>query len=240
MDPKSRQLSLSLGDFAQEGVYLIFPDSSRLALTRDNVQAVTKRFWEDPGKISPGAKAAIEFQRCPFCPLKGRKDLCDALRPVLPFLEVMDKFASYDKVTAVYHKDGDDVYYISDTSIQRALRYISLMSLMQYCHIGRKFWKYYLGINPLMGAKEVTRILYLNIFYLNKGDKGSVSGIIKEFVDKITATASNQVRRMNLIAKSDALANAFADACIPAIFLSSDIENVTAKEFSAFEHKLPQ
>lgn len=236
MDPKSE--FIDLGYYKEEGVYLIFRDSSRLDITKASVEKKAKEYWEDPSRISPKVKEAIEFQRCPFCPLKGKRDLCDALRPVLPYMEVMDKFASYDKVTAIYRNENDDVCQVSNTTMQRALRFIATISLMRYCLAGRKFWKYFLGINPIMRAREVTRTLYTNIFYLNKGDRDAVAAAIKEFSETVTATGSNQVRRMNLIAKSDVFANAFVETCVPTMFLSSHIEEMTAEEFAVFDKKM--
>jgi len=49
-------MNLSLSDFKDEGLYLIFPDLSRVILTRDNIQKVTKEYWENPEKISPQVK----------------------------------------------------------------------------------------------------------------------------------------------------------------------------------------
>ena len=50
-----------------------------------------------------------------------------------------------------------------NTTMQRALRYISNLSLMEYCRLGRKFQKYYKGIIPIAGTEEIVNRMYLNI-----------------------------------------------------------------------------
>jgi len=239
MEKENKIINFDLNDFEQEGLYLIFPDLSRVVLTRERIQKVTKEYWEDPEKIPPQVKKAIEFQRCPFCPLKGQKDFCDALRPILPFLEVVDKYVSFDKVTAVYKDENKDLFYVADTTMQEALKFISIMSLMQYCQIGRKYWKYYLGITPLVGGKETAQRLYLNIYWLNKGDMEAVKKTIAIFDEQIRITADNQVKRMNLICKNDAFMNAFVNTQAAAVFLNMDIEKSLIKAIDEFEKKIP-
>ncbi len=217
-------MNLSLSDFKDEGLYLIFTDLSRIVLTRNNIQKITKEYWESPEKIPPQVKKAIEFQRCPFCPLKEQEDFCDALRPILPFLEVIDRYVSFDRITAVYKGEDKDLYHIADTAMQDALKYISIISLMQYCQIGRRYWKYYLGIMPLVGGKETAQRLYLNIYWLNKGDMEATKKTIAMFDEQIRITAANQVKRMNLICKNDAFMNAFVSTQAATMFLSMDIE----------------
>jgi len=231
-------MNLSLDDFKDEGLYLIFPDLSRIVLTRNNIQKITKEYWESPEKIPPQVKKAIEFQRCPFCPLKEQKDFCDALRPIVPFLEVIDKYVSFDKITAVYKGEDKNLYHIADTAMQDALKFISIMSLMLYCQIGRKYWKYYFGIMPLMGGQEMARRLYLNIYWLNKGDMEAVKKTITVFGEQIRITSGNQVKRMSLICKNDAFMNAFVNTQITTVFLSLDMGKSLDKAYEEFEKKI--
>lgn len=240
MGEENKIINLFLNDFEEEGLYLIFPDSSRIVLTRNNIQRVTKEFWENPEKISPKAKEAIEFQRCSFCPLKGQKDFCDALRPVLPFLEIIDQYVSFDTVTAVYKGKNKDLYYVADTTMQEALKFVSIMSLMEYCQIGRKYWKYYLGIIPFMSGQEMARSLYLDIYWLNKGDMEAIKKTITLFEEQIRITSGNQIKRMGLICKNDVFMNLFVKMQAPTTLLSMNIENSLAKSFDEFEKLIPQ
>ena len=48
-----QQKDLSLGDYEQPGLYLILKDSTRLALTAENIERVTLDYWTNPAKIPP-------------------------------------------------------------------------------------------------------------------------------------------------------------------------------------------
>ncbi len=116
--------------------------------------------------IPPDIKEADEFQRCSICPERRQTGLCGALRPVLPFLEHVDKYASFDKVTAVYRVKGQEVLNVAATTMQIALSYVVLLTLMYYCLNGREYWRYYFGVVPLAGAETVVARVYLNIYWL--------------------------------------------------------------------------
>lgn len=191
------------------GLYLFFENSDPMALTRENIEKVTKEYWMQPEKIPEHVKKSIDFKRCWFCPLKEKDDLCDALRPILPLLSNIDAFNSYDDVTAVYKGDEQNLYHVSRTTMQRALRYISNLSLMSYCRVGRKYRKYFIGINPVEETEAIANRLYLNIFWNHAGDTGTTDGIIKTMSREITTTTHNQLNRLRLICKNDAFINAF-------------------------------
>jgi len=231
---EEKQINLNLNNYEQKGLYLIFPDASRLELTRGNIERAAKEFWEDPDKIAPNVKKAIEFQRCPFCPLKGKDEFCDAIRPILPFLEAVDKYVSFDKVTAVYRGDDKNLLHIADTTMQEALKFVSLLSLMQYCQIGRKYWKYYFGIMPVEGGKDAAIRMYLNIYWLLNGVQAQITELISVFKEEIRITSENQVKRLNLICKNDAFMNAFVNTQIAIEFLSMDIDSILKMSFDNF------
>lgn len=235
---EKKSIALDLSDYAEKGLYLILKDASRLVLTRKNIEKVTAEFWNDPQGLPLRIKETIEFQRCPFCPLKGRNGFCDALRPILPFLEVIDKYVSFDKVTAIFKGEEKDLLYVSQTTMQEALKYISVLSLMQYCQVGRKYWKFYFGIIPLMGGKEAAMRLYLNIYWLYKKDKEEIEKIIAKFNEEIRISAQNQVKRLNLLCKNDAFLNAFVNAQIGIEFLSLNMEDILKVSFENFEKNL--
>ncbi len=193
----------------QPGLYLFFENAAPMKLTRENIENITREYWTSPDKIPEQVKKSIDFKRCPFCPLKKKDDLCDALRPILPLFESIDKFNSYDDVTAVYKGDENSLYHVSRTSMQRALRYISNLSLMTYCRVGRKYRKYFMGINPVEETEAIANRLYLNIFWHHAGDTGTINKIIKTMNQKITTTTHNQLNRLRLICKNDAFINAF-------------------------------
>jgi hypothetical protein len=196
-------------DYGQIGLYLLLQDSTRLVLTRENIEKVSTEYWANPDKIPPDVREAGEFQRCSFCPSKKQEDFCDALRPILPLLDVVDKYVSYDRVVAIYKPDEKGMLHISRTSMAEGLRYVCMLSLMNYCQSGRKYWKYYFGIIPIVGVIEFTNRLYLNILWLHEGDKEKIDMAVSEFYEHITNATTNQLARLKLICKHDAFLNAF-------------------------------
>jgi len=206
---EKKTITLELSRYKQPGLYLILEDSTELLLTREHIEEVTEEMWADPQKIPLSAKEAVEFQRCGFCPLKGKNDFCDALRPTLPLLDIVDKYNSFDEVTAIYKGDDEELCHVSHTTMQRALRYISNLSLMAYCQIGRKYWKYFIGIIPIMDTQETANRLYLNIFWAHEGNKEAVDQIISKMSEEITITSQNKAARLRLICDNDAFLNAF-------------------------------
>jgi hypothetical protein len=69
---ENRIVDLRLSDFEKEGLYLLFPDSTKLELTKENIEKVTDSYWQDLTKIPEDKRKAIEFQKCYFCPHKNK------------------------------------------------------------------------------------------------------------------------------------------------------------------------
>jgi hypothetical protein len=165
---ENRILNLRLSDFEKEGLYLLFSDSTMLELTKENIEKVTESYWQDPTKIPEDKRKAIDFQKCYFCPHRDKEDICDSIRPVLPFLDIFDQYVSYDEVIAVYKGNEDKLVHVKETTMQDALKYVSILSLLRYNLILQKYWKYYYGIIPIMSGKEVATRVYLNMYWLHK------------------------------------------------------------------------
>lgn len=176
---EDRLLDLRLSDFEKEGLYLLFPDSTKLELTKESIEQVTDRYWKDPMKIPEDKKKAIDFQKCYFCPHKNEEDICDSIRPMLPFLDIVDKYVSYDKVIAVYKGNEEKLVHVRATTMQDALKYVSILSLLRYNLVLQKYWKYYYGIIPIMGGREVATRVYLNMYWLHKGNLEEIKEMIR-------------------------------------------------------------
>jgi len=233
-------VNLQLSECPQAGLYLFFKDGSKATFTREHIQKKAEEYWNDPQKISPQAKAAGKFQRCTFCPLRKEDDFCDAIRPVMPFLEIMDKYISFDRVVAVYREREGGLCHVADTTMQQALIYVSIISLMHYCPIGRRYWKYYRGVMPLEGGEESAIRIYLNMYRLHNGNKEEMNKVINTFVAQLKVTTRNQVERMALISKNDAFMNAFIKMHSGLTFLTMDmdIEKTVEAAFQEFEKSL--
>jgi hypothetical protein len=229
-------ITLELSHYRQPGLYLILEDATELLLTRENIEKVTEEMWMDPEMIPPSVKEAVEFQRCHFCPLRGNEDLCDALRPTLPLLDIVDKYNSFDQVTAIYKGDDEEVCHVSYTTMQRALRYISNLSLMAYCQIGRKYWKYFIGIIPIMDTQETANRLYLNIFWAHGGDQEAVDETISTMSKEITITSQNKAARLRLMCDNDAFLNAFVLTHMLTDILFENKDRNLKESLESFDH----
>jgi len=228
-------MNVILGDYEQKGLYLLLEDSSIISLTERNIERTAKEFWEDPNKMPIQVKKAADFQLCGICPERGNEAICYSLHPVLPFLELIDQYFSFDKVTAIYREDEEGLLYISETAMQNALQYISMLSLLSYCRVGRKYWKYYYGVIPIMGVDAAVNKFYLNIYWLHEGKMDEINQFISEFKENISIISENVIKRLNLICKKDAFVNAFFNTHVFAEFLSMDMEEVLKRTFCAHD-----
>jgi hypothetical protein len=231
---EDRILDLRLSDFEKEGLYLLFPDSTRLELTKENIEKVTDRYWQDLTKIPEDKRKAIDFQKCYFCPHKNKEDICDSIRPMLPFLDIVDQYVSYDKIIAVYKGNEDKLVHVKATTMQDALKYVSILSLLRYNLVLQKYWKYYYGIIPIMGGREVATRVYLNMYWLHHGNLEEIKEVIKRFGEELRVSSTNQVKRLNLVCKNDAFVNAFVNTQLVAQFLVH-IGGILTKSFDDFE-----
>ncbi len=229
---KSISINEVLKDFEREGLYLIFTDGVVLDLSRENVEKAAAEFWQDESKISPELKEAVEFQRCSFCPLNGTDAFCDAIRPTIPFLEHLDKYVSFDKVTAVYKDAEGGVIHVCETTMQQGLKYVSILSLIHYCKAGQKYREYFLGVIPVMQPEEMAMRLYLNVCYLHGMEKKKIDKFLLAFKDRITTTSRNQVERMNLICNNDAFMNAFVNTQIVTEILNMSTKKKLEEAFA--------
>jgi hypothetical protein len=229
------EMNLKFKEFEKPGLYLIFSDGSKLILTKENIELTVETYWNDITKIPLQVRKAIEFQRCYFCPLKRIEDMCDAIRPTIPFLEIVDKYVSFDKITAVYRDENKDILYISSTTMQQALKYVSILSLMHYCRKGRTYWRYFWGINPLMHGREIASRLYLNLIFLHNCNMDEINKVILKFKEEIKITSKNQVARMNLVCQNDAFSNSFVNTQIITEILSMNLDKALEAAFKNFE-----
>jgi hypothetical protein len=234
---ENRILDFRLSDFEKEGLYLLFPDSTKLDLTKENIEKVTDRYWQDPTKIPEDKRKAIDFQKCYFCPRKNEEDICDSIRPLLPFLDIVDKYVSYDKVIAVYKGNEDKLVHVRATTIQDALKYVSILTLLRYNLVLQKYWKYYYGIIPIMGGREVATRVYLNMYWLHNGNLEEIKEMIKRFREELKVSSTNQVKRLNLVCKNDAFVNAFVNTQLVTEFLVN-IDDILTKSFNNFESSI--
>lgn len=213
-------LHLKFEDYAKKGLYLKISDSKVIDLTIERIELLAESYWQDANKLSADVKEAIEFQRCSFCPLKGEKSICDAIRPILPLIEDLGNFVSFQNVIALFKDDGKEVLHLANTTMQNALRYVSIVSLIYFCQAAKKYQNFFSGVIPLMSGKKVAREIYLNMYWHHKGKKEDIEATISKFNKVLFETSQNQVRRLNLLSIEDGLKNAYVNTHIIGELLS--------------------
>ncbi len=212
MTIKDLPLTFRGEDFKKEGLYLLFPDGQEIKIVRDEIEKLSEEFWLDPKKIHPEIKQLPEFQPCDHCPHHGEDVLCLALRPILPYLKNVDQYMSYDEVTAVFSSGDSSEVKISKTTIQQALKYVAILSLIYYCEMGNRYCGFFKGINPLMAPSEISNSLFENIRALYGDDKERIKKEISHFQKEVLESTQCLVKRLRLICENDAFINAFINA----------------------------
>ena len=104
-------------DFTTPGIYLTFKDGARLILDHDQVEDYARCFLNDPAKVPEFVKQAADFQPCDICPQRDSGEFCHALRPVLPFFDILDRYASHDSVHLAYYAPDKEKHYYDDKPV---------------------------------------------------------------------------------------------------------------------------
>jgi len=191
-----------------EGLYLYAEGGVFFDLSRVRIQRLAEAYWNDPAKLSPSVRQDDAFQACDVCPFKGHNALCSAMKPLLPFLEEMDRFHSYDKVTAVYvPKRG--LEYVADTTMQTALQYVTNMGIFEYCEGAKRYHQYFYGIDPFLNMNENLARLFLNVYWLKRGNQNQIDELIGEMQAVIKVISGNSIKRLAVMCKSDVFINAY-------------------------------
>lgn len=201
-------LSLDFSPFSLPGMYIVRPDGRVVSLS-------------DRCRLPEEVRAAAAYHPCTVCPERDAARICHALKPVLPFLE-LGEYRSYDPVVAVFRAESgdDDVLHVARTTMQRALQYVSALSLTHYCEVGRKYGAFFTGVIPFMSAEQIAERVYLNIHWALRGDRERIEATVRSMAEELTITSRCQVDRMRLICSQDALVNAFVSTQVSALFLS--------------------
>lgn len=235
----SESVQLNFGKFQQPGLYLMFDDGRFLALTRDFIDEMRERYLRDPSLLPPSVRNAPAYAPCDVCPDRDTALICHAIPTVFPFLEDVDRFLSYETVTAIFRPEpgestgSESLLHVTRTSMQRAMQYISILSLMYYCEVGRAYFKYFAGIIPIMDPLMVVERVYLNIYWDLRGDLEAIHELISKMRSELDVTVRCQMDRLHLLCKRDAFLNAFATTHIATQFLEGDFETLLRERFES-------
>lgn len=199
---------------AEPGLYLLWPDGNRMGLTRAYIDSCTQRMLADPYSIPLSVRAAAAYRPCDICPERDQAVICHAIMPVLPFLAEVDRYLSYDRVTAVYREEGSDILNVVETTMHEALKFICILSVIQYCEVGHQYQPYFARVNPLMPPDDLAAAVYRNIFLEAQGDRERVAVTILRMREELLHTTRCQMARVKLVCQQDAFLNAYVSTYV--------------------------
>ncbi|MFH0984732.1 MAG: hypothetical protein V1882_04275 [Candidatus Omnitrophota bacterium] len=225
-------MQLKTEQYKKEGMYLSFQNGETLDLSVENIQKLSEEFWKDPHRLPLAMRQHDDFKTCKVCPHRGQDVLCSAMKPLLPFLEQMEKYLSCDYVTAIYVQ-GDGKITISETDLQHALQYVTNMALFEYCEDVQRYQPYFKGIVPLMSLEEAIVRLAMNVFWIHRDHPAEADRVIAELREHVTETSKSCIKRLTVMCRSDAFRNAYLKTQTFIEFLAMDPKVILRKYFSA-------
>jgi hypothetical protein len=225
----SSSVLVDFENYSDPGLYLHFEDGRILRLTRRFIEEMAQKYLSDPGLLPQAIREAPAYAPCEICPKRETAQICHAIPTVFPFIEDMNRFLSFQKVVAVFRSEPEEDHSegeltVSHTSVQRALQYVSILSLMGYCEVGLTYYKYFTGIVPIMNPLALIERVYLNIFWDMKGNQEAIHALIAKMHQDLDFTLNCQLSRLQLFCKSDAFLNAFVNTHVITQFLEGDME----------------
>ena len=208
--------------FPEPGLYLLLPGGEWVVMTHHVVETAVCAMLADPDAIPDHIRAAVDYKPCNICPARDTAEICHAIMPVLPFFDALDKYLSHEAVTAVYR---DEIgLSVTETTMQSALTYITVLSLTQYCEVGQEYGCFFEGVNPLMPSDQIARFVFQSIFLASDGDLTKVRNAIATISVNLLETARCQVKRLSLISGRDSLQNAFVNTEMIMQFVEIEFE----------------
>lgn len=203
-----------LATYSGTGLSLLFDDGRILRLTEDVVHAAARRLENDMSALPPEIRDEQDFKPCAVCPERDTAAMCHALPAIVPFLEELRDYNSFNEVTALFVEqsaDGEYIMHLRRTTLQRALQYIAIQSVLYYCETGRLYYKYFSGVIPFTSAEDIAERIYANIMLEQNGDKAAVAGIIETMRENLMITMQCQIKRVRLVSHTDVFMNAFVN-----------------------------
>lgn len=227
MENTGKNISLNLDNFQSEGLWLIFSDSSQIALTRDIIDQIAKVYLVDPENLPPELEDAKDFRACAHCPKKNEYIICSALKPILPFIASIDQYQSFEEVTAVFHATNSSVLHVSYTTMQQALIYVAILSLVYFCDSSERYCRFFQDINPLVDGEIISRRVYANIYLYHQGNQNDINSTISALKKSIYESTRSLTKRLRLLCENDSFINAFVNANLIMTFLELEVEKAT-------------
>ena len=222
-------MNIDTRSYLEEGMYLHCENGAFFDFSVSNVATLSDEYWDDTSKLAIDLRQDENFKTCSVCPYRGEDVMCSSIKPILPFLENLTDFHSFDRVTVIY-RDTNHILSTQETDMQTALQYLTNMSVFQYCEDMKSYNQYFKGINPLQPFEENVQTVLLNIFWQCKGDKQQTKKVSGEVQKAIDITSRNCIKRIRLLCKNDAFMNAYVKTHAIGTFLSMSADKLAETE----------
>jgi hypothetical protein len=225
-------MNIEPGLLEKDGLYIYFKNGKILDLSKERIQTLGNQYWKDVSHLSNKLQRNKSLYLECICMIIPSRPECSAMKPLLPILDELESFSSHDNVGALYVDRGIG-HYFSTISLQHALKYLSDISLFDHCECTKKFRKYFRGIDPFMETKEAGCRLFMNIYWIEKGDRQLVNQIVKEMQKVFLFSARCCSKRLDNFCRSDALMNAYVISHGILFTLSMDIDRILNDYFDS-------
>lgn len=148
--------------------------------------------------------------------------------PTLPFFDDIDRYVSYDRVTAVYRDSEEATLIVSETTMANALQFVTILSLTSYCEVGKAYEPFFKGVNPLMPLDKIGKAVFQNIYLAAKGNIKQAQKMVTKMSEEILHVAQCQTKRLRLISNRDAFLNAYVNTELITHFVSNELDALIA------------
>ena len=222
-------MQIDLKTFRKDGMYLYLSDGRFMDFSKERIQQLGYVYWENPKKLPRHIRESKDFKTCTVCPFNGQDVLCSVMKPLLPFLEEMTTFSPQERVSVVYVSRGL-VQYVPETTMQKALQYITNMSLFEYCEDGKKYAQYFQGIHPFMTLNEAGSRLILNVYWGLKGDRERIVQVVEEMSREIEIMSQSCIKRLKSMCQSDAFIGAYVESQVLVGSLAREVKGMIKQQ----------
>ncbi len=228
-----QSISKSFEGLPDEGLYLLLPDGQELSLHRDNVESCAQKMWDDPDLIPPPMKKDLRVLRCGFC--SETNGMCNSLRIILPQIQILHKYQSFDKVNVAI-KTNERITYYPEIEFQRALMFLVNMSFLNYCTVTRNIGPYLEGATALMSPMDIAKLLVSNVLAKTQGDMKAAKQVLVYLSSLVDITTHNKLDRLAQLTKSDVISNAMVNFALPFRYIFTllpheNVSSITVEEY---------
>ena len=215
-----------LAEFKEPGFYIIFENGEKVSINKSSITSSKEIFKKET--VNSEIKDAPKFKKCGFC-LSQDKVICDAIGPIFPLIEILNKYDSFEKAILIWKHDEKDTFFSMFKDLQTALGQIALWSMTDYCYLSGKYSHYFDGIIPYMSREQISKIILKNIALSCSLIFEDTKKEVIRFAKLMQITTENRIRRVQFLSRTDAVANAYIKALVPIQLLEKNFDSMFNK-----------